>query len=178
LRQAREESEIGEGETEEIDIGELIGELQIEFAHELKTKKAALIVENSTLLKIRGVRARLMVMFRNLLMNAVRYIPVDGSGLILVGVIVTDAEKLVFVRDNGPGIPREFHQLIFEMFKKAPQQTKSPGMGLGLALVKKVAEQHRGRAWVESDGKTGSTFCVAFPKGVKPEKRDAGQRTR
>jgi signal transduction histidine kinase len=163
IQQAREESEIAEGETEEVDLVQLIRELKIEFAHEFKAKKATLIVEDS-LPKINGVRARLVVMFRNLLMNAVRYIPVDGRGLIRVGLIVTDAERLVFVRDNGPGIPREFHNLIFEMFKKVPQQTKSSGMGLGLALVKRVAEQHRGRAWVESDGKSGSTFFVAFPK--------------
>ena len=49
------------------------------------------------------------------------------------------------------------------MFRKAPQKVKSPGMGLGLALVKNVAEQHQGRVWVESDGRSGSTFWIALP---------------
>ena len=162
LQEVREGGEISR-EVVEIDLGEMVNELRVEFEHALKKKRARLIVEGP-LPVVSGFRVRLLVMLRNLLMNAVRYLPDDGTGLITVGARATGTEERIFVKDNGPGIPVEFQRVIFEMYRKAPQQTRSPGMGLGLALVKRVAEQHSGRVWVESEGGVGSTFVVALPK--------------
>jgi signal transduction histidine kinase len=162
LQQVSEGSEIGEAAAE-VDLGDIVSELRVEFDHQLRGRNAQLVVEGA-LPVVKGLRVRLLVMLRNLLMNAVRYIPEDGSGLITVGAISTSDEDRIFVRDNGPGIPEEFQKVIFEMFRKAPQESRSPGMGLGLALVRRVAEEHRGRVWVESKVGSGSTFVVALPK--------------
>ena len=161
LQQAREVMESAE-QLEEVDLVEIIDELRVEFEHELNEKRAELLI-SKPLPRIVGRRGRLVVMCRNLIVNAIRYIPGDGKGCITVGALQEVAEWRIFVRDNGPGIPAEFQKVIFEMFRKAPQKVKSPGMGLGLALVKNVAEQHHGRVWVESDGRSGSTFWIAFP---------------
>src|SRR6185295_1295644 len=88
-----------------------------------------------------------------------------------------DGGVRVEVRDQGPGVAPEDRQRIFERFVRlagsrdstAPEKTgeksRSPvrGSGIGLALVKHIAESHGGRAWVESELGRGSTFVVTLP---------------
>lgn len=90
----------------------------------------------------------------------------------------------VEVGDQGPGVPPEDRQRIFERFvrlpgsreEKAAEKGRSPvrGSGIGLALVKHIAESHGGRAWVESEVGRGSTFTFTIPArrvlpGTEPE---------
>jgi signal transduction histidine kinase len=69
---------------------------------------------------------------------------------------------ILAVSDNGSGIAPEYHQVVFQPFKRLHAKGVS-GMGLGLAVAAKVAEAHHGRIWVESDGSNGSTFKVFLP---------------
>jgi signal transduction histidine kinase len=150
-----------------VDLAEVMEELSIEFGQEITRCRAALVVEKK-LPTVIGRRERFVVMLRNLIGNALRYVPRDGSGRIRIGIREYPREWRIFVEDNGCGVPVEFQTVIFEMFRKAPQREKAGGMGVGLALVKKVAQQHGGRAWVESDGRTGATFwvCVSKEQGM------------
>jgi signal transduction histidine kinase len=151
-----------------VDLAEVMEELNIEFGQEITRCRAALVVETN-LPTVSGRRERFVVMLRNLIGNALRFVPRDGSGRIRIGIREYPQEWRIFVEDNGCGVPLEFQSVIFEMFRKAPQREKAGGMGIGLALVKKVAEQHGGRAWVESDGRTGATFwvCVSKREGME-----------
>jgi signal transduction histidine kinase len=63
---------------------------------------------------------------------------------------------ILFVRDNGMGIPSEYQDQIFDLFHKV--DSKSDGSGVGLATVKRIIEVHNGRIWVESEVGKGSTF--------------------
>ena len=67
----------------------------------------------------------------------------------------------VSVADTGPGIPAEYHQEIFEDFVRVDRNTS--GMGLGLAIAKRLIQAHRGKIWVESEPKTGSRFTFLLP---------------
>jgi signal transduction histidine kinase len=65
------------------------------------------------------------------------------------------------VADSGPGIPAEYHQEIFEDFVRVDRNTT--GMGLGLAIAKRLIQAHRGKIWVESEPERGSKFTFLLP---------------
>jgi PAS domain S-box-containing protein len=99
----------------------------------------------------------------NLLANAVKHTPPGTS----VRVSVTRSEHgvMIAVDDEGGGVPRELRETIFEEFRQgtgAPQA--SPGVGIGLTLVRRFAEMHHGRAWVEEREGGGASFRVFLPK--------------
>ena len=98
----------------------------------------------------------------NLLGNAVKYTP--GGGTIRLAVAVTAPSMVqISVRDNGMGIPQSAMPEIFELFERGIA-TETDGLGIGLALVKKIAELHGGtiQAFSEGEGK-GSEFFLTLP---------------
>jgi len=75
-------------------------------------------------------------------------------------------ELVLFVRDNGIGIEPQLQPLIFGLFRKLDPGTE--GVGLGLALVRRIVEVHGGRVWVESEGLgKGATFRLTLAKTTR-----------
>ena len=84
-----------------------------------------------------------------------------------IGARGEDGRQIFFVRDNGVGIDPRYHKRIFELFEKLDPGTE--GVGIGLALAKRIIEVHGGRIWVESEGQgRGSTFCFTLPQQREP----------
>lgn len=67
------------------------------------------------------------------------------------------------VADNGPGIPPEYHQDIFDEFLQVQPSWQASGMGLGLAIARRLVAAHAGKIWVESEKGCGATFSVLLP---------------
>src|SRR5207247_9217049 len=78
-----------------------------------------------------------------------------------------EADGLCSVVDNGIGIDRHLHDLIFRVFQRVPAGTACVGSGIGLAVCKQIIESHGGRIWVESELGKGSTFYFTIP-AVEP----------
>ncbi len=100
----------------------------------------------------------------NLLSNAIKF-AAEKTGHVKVGLFSNDDELQIWVEDNGKGIDRELHELIFDKFFQARNQTlkKPQGSGLGLAISKKIIEMHQGKIWVESEEGKGSRFIFTLP---------------
>lgn len=100
----------------------------------------------------------------NLIGNAFKY--TGNGGQIDVGVEDKGAMLYFYVHDDGPGIPQEYHNRIFDKFvqvSNAPQTALHKGIGLGLAFCRLAVEAHGGRIWVESEPQQGSTFIFILP---------------
>lgn len=111
----------------------------------------------------------------NILSNALRYIPDDGSGKIEVKVSTVGKSVLVAIRDNGSGIPEEYQDRIFEKFVQVKQDVeKSGSSGLGLAISKEIITAHGGKIWVKSEIGKGSTFF--FTLKVYPEEQEKQEK--
>ncbi len=104
--------------------------------------------------------------FANLIGNAVTYLDPARPGVIEVGCLAESAAApgmpVYFVKDNGLGIPEAFQDKVFVAFQRLHPEA-APGEGIGLALVRRVAERLGGKIWLESKPGEGATFFVALP---------------
>jgi PAS domain S-box-containing protein len=101
----------------------------------------------------------------NLLDNARKYAP---NGEVVLRLVNSDGGVRLEITDEGPGIPSEARELVFEPFYRADQQHPQPGTGVGLALVAEFARLHRGRAWAQEAPGGGAMIIVDLPD-VQPE---------
>lgn len=106
-----------------------------------------------------GSEVLLREMLNNLLDNAVRYVPQGGE--ITVRVQVSSGSVIVAVEDNGPGIPLEERELVFERFHRGANAV-GEGCGLGLAIVREIAHTHGGEVYLVGTT-TGAKFEVRLP---------------
>jgi signal transduction histidine kinase len=105
-------------------------------------------------------RDRLTQAFLNLLGNAVKFTAPGGK--LSVGYTADEREIEFFVRDTGPGIPKEQVTRVFDRYWQA-RQTARQGTGLGLSIAKGIVEGHHGRIWLKSRVGEGTTFYFALP---------------
>lgn len=131
----------------------------------------------STPIEVVADSVRLTQVLCNLMANASRYTPPGGHILVECGI--DDEDACVRVIDNGIGIPPELQETIFHMFvQERVRSDGSGGLGLGLALSRRLMDMHHGTIAVSSGGRDrGSTFEVRLPLADSPEALVARPRT-
>jgi PAS domain S-box-containing protein len=108
-------------------------------------------------------RTRLYQVFSNLIGNAIDHMGTCAQPHIAVSVIEEGDVSHISVSDSGRGIDSEHHEQVFEAFQSlGPPKDGRTGVGIGLAIVKKIAEMHGGQAWLDSRSGCGTTFHVTF----------------
>lgn len=111
-----------------------------------------------------GDGKRLEQVLRNLLENAVRYVP-KGGHIEVHWELSQEGNPQLRVKDNGPGIAGEHQARLFERFYRVDEgrSREAGGTGIGLSLVKHIMQRHEGRVWVTSQVGRGSEFVCEFP---------------
>jgi len=132
-------------------------ELKAELAHPANT-------DESHSLQLRGSPRLLRRLLRNLLENAKRYSDGDVTLALAQGGSMAQPTAVIRVNDHGPGVPVDQRERIFEPFYRLPGASeRDGGVGLGLALVKSIAERHGGRVRCEDNPGGGASFLVELP---------------
>jgi light-regulated signal transduction histidine kinase (bacteriophytochrome) len=149
---------------ENVDMNSILDEVKKTLQADIEKMNAQITASN--LPEIAAVPVSMKILLQNLISNALKYQNKEFS--VPPSITIThseDQEQWTFsVKDNGIGIEPKYRDQIFEMFKRLHGRQDYEGNGIGLALCKKVVEQHDGNIWVESEPDKGSTFHFTIKK--------------
>jgi len=148
---------------EVVDINEIVASISVELSP-LLTPRGIIFDVQPDMPKIHADRQRIWQLFENLLMNAVKYGSGNDHPRIQVGTEVIQGVPWFYVRDNGDGIAEKYHEKIFGLFHRLNRDKK--GTGVGLTIVKRIAETYAGEIRVESIPGQGATFWVSFSSSM------------
>jgi PAS domain S-box-containing protein len=151
-----------------LDLASMIQETIAANQPYARQHQASIVVEGELpSLVISGDRDRLIQVLTNLLSNAAKFSPKDGH--IHVSLEQHDKHARLTVRDDGPGIPKEFQSRLFQKFSQADaSDTRAKGgTGLGLSITKAIVERHGGHITYTSTAAQGTAFFVDLPLPVK-----------
>ena len=112
---------------------------------------------------IHGNMNSLTRLFQNLIDNAIKYRRANLPPEIGIGWEAKADHILVWIRDNGIGIQPDSHDRAFLVFQRMVPKNQYDGNGIGLAVCKKIVEQHGGKIWIESQPNQGCTFWINLP---------------
>ncbi len=143
----------------EIELHRLILDLIKSITFSFPDKDVSIKLDNE-LRKIKFDERAITAIYRNLITNAIKY---NDKKKILINIgsffDKTKQKNIFYVKDNGIGIAKKFHQKIFELFKRLHGKKEyGGGTGLGLAIVKKNITENGGEIWLESSKKKGTAF--------------------
>ena len=160
--------------SEIVDLNELVRDVVREMADTVNEKKA--IVEIKQLPKINGVSFQLRQLFTNLFSNALKFSKAEQAPHIVVASRDTnqaEARSLglagksythIWIKDSGIGFEQQYNKKIFEIFQRLHGRSEYSGTGIGLAICKKIVENHQGVITAEGEKDVGATFHIYLPQ--------------
>jgi signal transduction histidine kinase len=146
------------------NLDEILGEVLGEMENVIKEKNAIIHAEPLPNLSVNPVLMR--PLFHNLISNAVKYAKKDVQAVVRIYSefsAATNKYCRIYVEDNGIGFDQKYSEQIFGMFKRLHLHTEFEGTGIGLALCKKIVEEHNGFITARSKLNEGSIFIISLP---------------
>ena len=148
-----------------MSLAEVIEEVKA-LLHSAITESEA-VLEVGQLPTVRADQGQMIRVFQNLIGNALKYRATESPQL-RIWAVRADRGWNIYVSDNGIGIPNEFAEQVFIIFKRLHTREEYPGTGIGLAVCRRIIERHGGRIEVvfdkpEGSFSNGSTFCISLP---------------
>ncbi len=134
---------------------------------QVATKEHNAVITNDPLPSIYADQEQITKMFQNLIGNAIKFHKPGVAPTVHISAKQDKNNWIFSVSDNGIGIRQEYADRIFKIFQRLHTRDEYPGTGIGLAICKRIAEQHGGTIWIESVPGSGSTFYFTIPKRKK-----------
>lgn len=150
-------------EKTDVDLSLVLAETLMNLSVSIREADATVTYDEG-LPKVRGNKMLLLLLFQNLISNALKFHEKGTKPKVHVGMRTDDTERTFFVKDNGIGIPKAELENVFVVFNRLHGQSAYAGTGLGLAICKRVVIRHGGRIWVTSEEGVGSTFYFTLPR--------------
>jgi PAS domain S-box-containing protein len=146
----------------QVDLGDLVQNVIHEF--EPETRGRHIHWQVAKLPVVTGDRAMLRVALVNLISNALKFTQLRAQADIVIGCQRSDAETILFMRDNGAGFDMRYGSKLFNVFERLHNSGEFEGTGIGLANVRRVISRHGGRTWAEGKVDEGATFYFSLPQ--------------
>ncbi|GAB3522650.1 PAS domain S-box protein [Emticicia fontis] len=159
---------------EKVDLNQVFENVMADYELLIEQKEA--VINHTDLPIIDAIPLQMSQLFANLLSNALKFVRKDVKPVININVsILTDKEADAFdlspnyqyyniqFADNGIGIPSEYIEKVFHIFQRLHRKSEYEGTGIGLAICKKIAQNHHGDISIENNSTGGATFYVILP---------------
>ncbi len=142
-----------------IDTNKIVNECLRDFTQSIREKDIDVTVDEMP--EIFGDMSMIQHIFSNLISNAVKYTRETKHPKISIGYNAKD--KAFYIKDNGIGFDTKYNDKIFQIFQRLHLPEEYEGTGVGLAIVQRLVERHKGEIWAESEPGHGSTFYLRLP---------------
>ena len=161
------------GNVELTDLNQVLEDVLNELELKIEEKNAS--IENTGLPKLSVVKFQFRQLFLNLLGNSLKFSKIDKAPHIVIrSELIQDANLVlasselnhcyhISISDNGIGFEPELAEKIFEIFHRLHDKSDFEGTGIGLAICKKIVENHKGRIMAEGEINQGATFHIYLP---------------
>ncbi len=149
-----------ENTKDDVDFNSSMLQVVHNLRESIEQKQATITVSELPNLFINQVH--IIQLFQNLIGNGLKYNE-SVKPEVRIEHVHENGKHIFAVRDNGIGIPKEFHAQIFEMFKRLHTKDKYKGTGIGLAVCQKIVNNLGGKIWLDSNVGEGTTFYVSIP---------------
>lgn len=146
---------------DKVCLNETLREVNQNLQLLIKEKEAIINFDNLPVIK--GAKPQLLTLFMNLISNALKYTR-DRSPIISIKSKEDHDFHIISVKDNGIGIDPSHRDYIFQIFNRLHSKKDFPGNGIGLAICKRIIDNHNGEIWLESELNKGTEFFIKFPR--------------
>ncbi|MBI2265880.1 MAG: hypothetical protein HYU64_12015, partial [Armatimonadetes bacterium] len=134
------------------------------FTEKAEKENTHLILQTNGAITGNFDKIRLEEAITNLISNAAKYTRKRDHARIEIGWVPEGEEDVFFVRDNGAGFDTVYADKLFRVFQRLHPSDEFEGIGVGLAIVRRIVHRHGGRTWAEGEKDKGAAFYFSLPK--------------
>lgn len=146
----------------EIDLNEILSQVKADL--ELKIEETNTVIHSDNLPVIEGIALQMRQLFTNLFTNAIKFKLPEKAPVITIKSREANNMYEIIVKDEGIGFEQEYANRIFQIFQRLHGKAEYPGSGIGLAICKKIVDNHHGDIVAKSELGKGAEFIITIPK--------------